>query len=305
MTTTPRSRNEEGAPSHTNTRDQAPRPPSDWGGRWFDTTLDVRVEGRVRIFDLAVRLEPGMARHPHHPEYSFEMVGRHDADGPYRNGVTAANEKFAMGGHLGTHMDGLGHVAKDNYVFGGRRVASGDELVDGLNVGSIEESTPIVTRGHLVDGEALFGRELTARDSFGPDEFESWFSARAAPTPGSVVLLRTGQMRWWSDPERYLGLSTGLPGVNLDGARWLSDRGVVAVGSDTMNFEHKPSSELINLPVHVHLLVECGIPIMEMMQLEHLAAQHCYEFTFLAVPLRIGGATGSPIRPLAIVNPTC
>lgn len=271
-----------------------------WSGGWFDTTLDLSLTGDVRVYDLAVRLEREMARHPHHPPFEFEMVKRHGSGGPYKNGVTAANERFAMGAHVGTHMDGFGHVAEHELVHGGRTVATGDALDDGLNVGSIEETGPVIGRGHLLDGEKLFGRELTAADGVGPDELERWFGDHEPPGPGSIFLLRTGQMRWWSDPERYIGLSTGLPGVTIDGAHWLSERGVIAVGSDTMNFEHKPSSEIINLPVHVHLLVERGIPIMESMQLEELAANGPSEFTFVAIPLRLGGASGSPVRPLAI-----
>lgn len=45
----------------------------------------------------------------------------------------------------------------------------------------------------------------------------------------------------------------------IEGARWLSERGIVATGSDTMNYGHKPDSKIINLPVFVHNLVNCGI----------------------------------------------
>lgn len=280
---------------------ESPADAPNWSGGWLDTHLKLDVDGPVRIFDLAVRLERGMARHPHHPEFEFDPVRRHGPGGPYKHGVSAANERFAMGGHVGTHVDGFGHVAKDELVLGGRRVVTGDDADAGLDAGSIEETGPLLGRGRLFDGEALFGHQLTARDSFGPNEFERWFADEPLDR-GSIVLVRTGQMRWWGDPERYLGLSTGLPGVTLEGARWLTDHGVIAVGSDTMNFEHKPSSELINLPVHVHLLVEQGVPIMESMYLEALAAERRYSFTFIAVPLRIGGSSGSPVRPIAIVE---
>ena len=128
--------------------------------------------------------------------------------------------------------------------------------------------------------------------------------SRPAPGPGPIVLVRPGWMQYWADPDRYIGLSTGLPGVTLDGARWLSDRGILATGSDTMNYEHKPDSKIINLPVHVHNLVEQGIPIIESLDLESLAGSGATEFFFIAVPLRIRGGTGSPIRPLALVTAT-
>ena len=54
------------------------------------------------------------------------------------------------------------------------------------------------------------------------------------------------------------------------------------------------------MPVHVHLLVESGIHIVECLNLEELAAAKVYEFLFVALPLKIRGATGSPIRPIAL-----
>jgi len=271
-----------------------------WSGSFLDTELDITLKGRVRVFDLAVRLENGMARHPHHPPYSFAMAKTHGGHG-YRDGVSAAMEMIAMGAHVGTHIDALGHVSKDGMTFGCRDVLMGAEGLGGLDAGSIEEMPPIIGPGYLVNGPELFGRDLTPADSFGPRELEQWFTGRTIPVPGSIVLIRTGWMKYWADSERYIGLSTGLPGVTLEGAQWLSAKGILATGSDTMNYEHKPSSAIINLPVHVHNLVEMGIPIMESMDLEELGKASVSEFTFIATPLRIGGGTGSPIRPLAIV----
>jgi kynurenine formamidase len=55
------------------------------------------------------------------------------------------------------------------------------------------------------------------------------------------------------------------------------------------------------LPVHVHLLVDQGIFIMEALDLEAVAADRVTECGFVALPLKLVGATGSPIRPIAIV----
>lgn len=271
---------------------------------WTDGTAevdaDLTLRGRMRVFDLAVRLQNGMPRHPSHPPYAFAMARTHGGFG-YQHGVSAAMEMVSMGAHVGTHVDALGHVAKDGQVYGRRDTALGSAGSDGLDAGSIEEMLPLMGPGHLVDGPTVFGRDLDPGDAFTAEVFASWFRDRPAPEPGSVVLVRTGWMRFWSDPEAYIGLATGLPGVTLDGAKWLSERGILATGSDTMNYEHKPDSRIINLPVHVHNLVERGIPIMESMQLETLGGSGVTEFQFLAVPLRIGGGTGSPIRPLAFV----
>ena len=272
-----------------------------WSGSFTDMQLDISLKGTVRVYDLAVRLENGMARHPHHPPYAFAMAKTHGGHG-YKDGVSAAMEMIALGAHVGTHVDALGHVSKDGKTFGDRDVPMGTSGNAGLDAGSIEETTPMIGPGHLFNGPAFYGRDLTPSDGFDAKVFEAWFADKPKPGPGSIMLIRTGWMRYWSDPERYIGLSTGLPGVTLDGAKWLSDRGIIATGSDTMNYEHKPDSQIINLPVHVHNLVRCGIPIMESMDLETLAESGSTEFTFIGIPLRIGGGTGSPIRPVAIVQ---
>jgi len=87
--------------------------------------------------------------------------------------------------------------------------------------------------------------------------------------------------------------------VTLDGARWLSGRGIFAAGSDTASFEQMPSPLM---EVHVHLLVECGIHIMECLRLEELSAAGVGEFLFVAAGLKLEGATGAPLRPYALAE---
>ena len=87
------------------------------------------------------------------------------------------------------------------------------------------------------------------------------------------------------------------PGVDEAGGRWLSAKGIFAAGSDTIAFELVPSQ----MPVHAHFLVEKGIHIMEALDLEPLAADGVAEFAFVAIPLKLAGGTGSPIRPIALV----
>ena len=113
---------------------------------------------------------------------------------------------------------------------------------------------------------------------------------------GDVVLLRTGWARYWEDAGRFISQVRG-PGPGEAGARWISARHAFAAGSDTVAFEFVPA---LNMPVHVHLLVESGIHIIECLNLEQLAADGVHEFIFIAAPLKIRGGTGSPIRPLAL-----
>jgi kynurenine formamidase len=272
-----------------------------WGGATWEGDVAWPAEpGRSRAYDLAVRLEHGMTHHAAHPPFSYTLVKKH-GEHPYPGGISSAMELVTMAGHAGTHVDAPGHISLDGCVFGHREVESQQEFHSGIGVGSVEELPPLIGPGHLVDGEVIFGREMTNEDGFGRDELQTWFAGKPQPGRGHFVVFRTGWMKFWHDHDRYLGTHTGIPGVKLDGARWLSERGVRAVGSDTVNFEHKPSVTIPALQVHVHMLVESGIPIMESLFLEQLAADQAYSFFFVAAPLRISGGTGSPLRPLAFV----
>ena len=84
--------------------------------------------------------------------------------------------------------------------------------------------------------------------------------------------------------------------VRLEGGRWLSERKIFAAGSDTVSFEKVPSADM---PVHVHLLAESGIHIIEVLNLEDLSRDGVREFLFVGAPLKLRGATGAPVRPLA------
>ena len=88
-----------------------------------------------------------------------------------------------------------------------------------------------------------------------------------------------------------------------------ADREVYAVGSDTETFEVQPAPDPAPdpgptgnpQPVHTALLIERGVYIMESLDLEELARQRRYEFLFVALPVKIRGATGSMVDPVAVV----
>lgn len=270
-----------------------------WSGGYVDRRIPWPTSPDVRIFDLALQLEPGMPRHPYHPPFSFALAKSH-GEGNYTNGVSTAMETFSMGAHVGSHVDALGHVSFEGEGYGGITMADHQTPTGGLEALSALDVPPLIGPGHLVDAEKLLGRQLTPADGIGPTELERWFADKTEPGPGSVFLLRTGWLRHWPDSDAYIALKTGLPGLTRAGAEWLSSRGIIAAGSDTMNFEHKPEPAVVALSVHVHFLVEKGIYIMESLNLDTLAAHGVADFTFVALPLRIKGGTGSPLRPVAI-----
>jgi kynurenine formamidase len=119
-------------------------------------------------------------------------------------------------------------------------------------------------------------------------------------SPGDVLLVRTGFGTIWNDSPAYLRAA----GIAKSGTLWAADLGVIAVGADNMTWdvptERDPETGA-TLFAHVYLLPKKGVYIMENLALEQLAAARVYEFGFIATPLKLNGATGSPIRPIAIV----
>jgi kynurenine formamidase len=162
----------------------------------------------------------------------------------------------------------------------------------------VDTIAPIVRRGVLLDIAGLEGA-----DSLSPDfEITSVHlngASKAEVRGGDVVLLRTGWARFFGDSKRYINQTYG-PGPGIEGARWLSSRDIFAAGSDTVAFERTPDPAM---PVHMHLLVESGIHIIEALNLEELARDGVREFLFVAAPMNIRGATGAPLRPLAFHVP--
>ncbi|MEO8591854.1 MAG: cyclase family protein [Candidatus Solibacter sp.] len=246
----------------------------------------------ARVFDLGQPYFAGMPHWPAHPPFLFGLTKKHgDLVGPAGN--SSAADAIAMGSHVGTHIDALCHFSCGGKLHGGIEVEPLQSYTGGLQKYSVNTVAPILRRGVLIDlaphqplGEAW---EVT------PQQLDA--ACRTEIRPGDVVLLRTGWGRHFEDARKFVN-DTRLPGPGLAAAKWLSARGIFAAGSDTVAFEKSPDPEM---PVHVHLLVDSGIHIIECLNLEELAASAIYEFTFVGIPMKLRGATGAPVRPLAIV----
>jgi kynurenine formamidase len=251
----------------------------------------------LKTYDLSQAYTVGMPHHPAHPPFLFCMSKTH-GDYVLPGNASSAAEVITLGGHVGTHIDALCHFSKDGKLHGGLEVSSIQSHRQGIGQLSIDGVQPILRRGVLLDVAGHAGMEVLPAD-FAIGEGALRDCARSQNVQlakGDVVLIRTGWARYWSDSRKYIN-GTVLPGPDLEGARWLSSHGIFAAGSDTIAFEFLPSA---GMPVHVHLLVEQGIHIMEACDLEKLAEDGIYEFLFVAVPLKLRGATGSPIRPIAL-----
>ena len=253
---------------------------------------------QAKIYDLSQPYFPGMPHHPVHPPFLFGLTKKH-GDYVASNGQSSAAEALTLGGHVGTHIDALCHFSCGGKLYGGIEAAPIQSYAAGVGALAVDTIAPMLRRGMLLDIAGQQGVPVLADDFvITPEHLESASRAHGVKiAPGDVVLLRTGFAQYWNDAARYIAEVKG-PGPAAEGGRWLAARKIFAAGSDTIAFEHVPAN---GMPVHVHLLVENGIHIIEAVNLEELAAAHVYEFVFVATPLKIRGATGSPIRPLALV----
>ena len=252
-----------------------------------------------QTFDLAHQMTPTMPVYGPHPPYSISLYRRHGDPHPVPRpgGSSFANEQLVTSTHVGTHIDALGHFSRDGLLHGGCP-ADQVETANGLTDMDAAKIPPLVCRGVLLDVAGHRGVDhLGPAEPITGGELEQ-VADGVSIVPGDAVLIRTGWARFWSDPVRFNNAGKGWPGPDDSGAHWLIDQGVVAAGSDTPAFECIPSP---GDSVHALLLVDSGIYIIENLDLEALAAAGAREFTLVALPLPIVGATGSPIRPLAFV----
>jgi kynurenine formamidase len=260
------------------------------------TLLDLLARG-LRAYDLAQPYRVGMPCSPTHPSFDMALRRRH-GDDVRADGLTGSHEILVLGSHVGTHLDAPCHVAVDGRFFDGTPAA--DAVVEGrYRRHGVDEIPPLVRRGLLVDVPRRHGvQRLAPGQAVGVDDLEG-----IDPHPGDVVLVRTGWAQLYHDAAAYLGGPDGVPGVDESAAAWLAERHVAAVGADTVVLERVgPGGGPPPLPVHRILLGAHGIPLIEVMNLENVAAAGADEFLLVGAPLNIVGATGAPIRPLALVE---
>lgn len=256
-----------------------------------------------RVFDLAQPLFTGMPCSPNHPGFRMALHRRH-GDHTREDGTSGSSEIVIMGGHVGTHMDGLAHVSHNGRLFGGIDALEAQRGGAYSDLG-IETVPPLIGRGALLDVAKHKGvKHLPGGDPVSESDLSATARTFNVDLDGvNFFLVRTGWPIFFSDSEAFVGRSSGVPGVDESGAEWLASHNPVAVGSDTIAFEQVlPGAGHARMPVHRRLLVEQGIHIVEVLNLEELSSASVYEFELLLAPLKFVGATGAPVRPVAWVT---
>jgi kynurenine formamidase len=205
-------------------------------------------------------------------------------------GVTEAGyyyeaHRFRSAEHGGTHID-----APIHFHAGGRHV---DEIPLERLMG------PAV----VVDVARQCARDRDYR--VGLEDLTAWEQAHGTLPEGAIVLLRTGFGRYWPERSAYMGTAERgatavaklhFPGLAPDAARWLVEaRRIKAVGLDTPSIDHGPSRDFAT---HVALF-ERGVPAFE--NLANLDPLPARGFVVVALPMKIRGGSGGPLRIVAII----
>lgn len=259
----------------------------------------------AQVYDLEQPRFFGMPIYPSHkPGYFYALHRRHrDSYLPEQNGPrTAAAGMLTMMEHTGTHIDALCHQACGFKMFGDVPVEQTESAAGFTQLG-VENVPPLLGRGVLLDVAGWKAEApLPAKYSITADELQACANSQKVTVErGDVLLVRTGYGTLWHDESVYLQAA----GVHKSGTLWAAERGVVAVGADNMSWdvpgERDPDSGA-TLFAHYYLLPQKGIYIIENLNLEELARARCYSFAFVGIPLKFKGATGSPLRPLALAS---
>ena len=281
-------------------------------GHLLDATTTLAALSKVRegrILDLSHVIEMGapfMA--PNQTPYiiSSSATARNSMRIRARMGATnnvGANlERIEMTTHVGTHIDSLGHFSIGEHLYGGHTI-DGSVGDWGLIDLGVENIPPIVTRGICLDVSGLDdGAHLDAGRPVGVNDLKrACDAAGVSPERGDAVFVNTGWGRFFmTDNTRYL---SGEPGLDLEAAEWLTSCDVVTIGADNMAVEVLPGTRHpeIMMPVHQHCLAEAGVHLVENLVLDELCRQGIHEFCLVMLPVKLKGATGCPVRPVAMV----
>lgn len=271
-----------------------------------------------RVYDLGVPLDRRSYKWPGHSP--TEIISFRSPEGLKRGkdlAAFAANPKqlgfhscaLFINDNVGTQIDGLGHITRgaDNHWYNGFREQDyGTDF--GILRSDADSIPPIIARAVLIDVAGWKGVEaLPANFPIGPKELQAALAAQKVDVePGDVVLIRTGTLRYWGEAgaDHAKIAEHDSAGLTLAGAKWLvEEKGAVMIGSDTSGLEvgQDPSLPGAVIPVHEYLLIEQGVHIGEFHNLEALARDRVWRFTYIAATNRLRGTvSGFALRPLAI-----
>jgi kynurenine formamidase len=223
------------------------------------------------------------------------------------SGHQVAGDKYSVDYHgfAHSHMDGLPHFAHKGFFYNGVPYSAakpeGAEKLGIHNAGV----NGVFTRGVLVDMPRFLGKKwLQPGHAITVEDLEAWEkSSGVTISSGDVLLIRTGRWAKLAEEGQWDFLAKAA-GSHASIAAWLKDRDVAVIGSDGVSDVMPSGVEGLVNPLHELVLVALGMPILDNLDLEAVAAEAIRQdratFLYVGAPLRVRGGTGSPLNPLAV-----
>ena len=278
----------------------------------------------ARIIDLSHTWDENSPIASVNPPYSMSLAATHAGTrGTFGDGgklsFTAEVQHFS-GQHGAPSIDAIGHIGRNGKLFGG--VDAAQSTSDPRGIGRDEPAHTgahldidhypvelLVNRGVLLDVARFVNGDSTPLDAnvkvTGRLLKDTAHRQKVKLQRGDTVLIRTGWGQYFSkDPATYSGPNSA--GVDVDGAKFLINSGARVVGNDTLTFEFRPplngsGADFEVFPVHMLVIADNGVNIIENFNLEEIATAGEHEFALVVPPLRIRGGTGSALRSFALV----
>jgi kynurenine formamidase len=213
-----------------------------------------------------------------------------------------SNEELVISeiGQVGTQLDGFAHQSHEDSLYNCFKISEIATRTGFVKLG-IHQTGMFMGRGVLIDVAAYKGVEIL------PDAYEitvedlegALKKQNLALQSGDAILINTGWNKLWAkDNTRY---NKSCPGIGVKAAEWLIAKDPMLLGSDNWPVEVAPNPDpLISLPVHQIALTVNGVHLLENLKLDDLAAKQVYEFAFIMQPMKLQGATGSTVAPVAV-----
>lgn len=256
-----------------------------------------------RVFSLGLPLHPGGGPIAQHRQpmahYMTRDGGDYAAGLPERGAFGFADDVITIATQGTTHLDALAHVWQDGRMYNG--FPSSEVTSIGARRCGIEKVGPIVTRAIIIDAVPEGEPWLEPGAAFGADELEAALAGlEVVPAPGDALLVRTGWIEWWRQAEDR-DVDT-WPGLHPDCSDWIVEHDFVLVGADNMAVEVGPSPVPgESVPLHISLIRDHGIYLMELLDLEALAATGRATGLLVVNPLAIERGAGSPVAPVVVI----
>jgi kynurenine formamidase len=201
-------------------------------------------------------------------------------------------------GQVGTQLDGFAHQMYGESFYNCFQYK--DIMTrNGFTKLGIENVGSLISRGVLIDIAGLKGVDILPQDYeiTDTDLKQALQKQGVKLQPGDTVLFYTGWGRHRGKDNRLYGSDN--PGIGIAAGLFLVEQQVMVVGADNCCIEFR-SAERDELPLHSMLLIQHGIYMVENMELQALAEARVYEFAFVMQPLKLKGATGAAVAPIAI-----